>query len=234
MDTNILKVIQRTHNVKSFRCEPKARVDFTAGQFMKVTLKVNQENQSKYFSISNSPTEKGYYEFTKKITESDFSKALDRLKAGDPLTLDLPKGSFTLKEEDKKAAFLSGGIGITPLRSMIQYAVDMNLKVNIVLLYGNHTEKDIVFREDLDALSDHSQNVRIIHTLDSPDIDRNRWRGRTGLINAQMIKEEVPDYQERKFFICGPPQMVLALNKTLKDDLEIQADRIKTEKFSGY
>jgi ferredoxin-NADP reductase len=234
LETKVIKIIQRTHDVKSFRFQIKEDINFYPGQFFFVTIKIGQAKRTKHFSFSNSPTEKGYVEFTKRITDSEFSKALDKLKIGDWAELKLPYGSFVLEEEYKKIAFLSGGIGITPIRSICKFATDVKLPTDIILLYGNNKEEDIIFRQDLDKMSSVNKNIRIVYTLTSPDIDRQIWSGRTGYIDDGIIKEEIPDYKERVFYLCGPPRMVEGLRNILENNLNIPENEIKTENFSGY
>ncbi|NQT91091.1 MAG: FAD-dependent oxidoreductase [Candidatus Omnitrophica bacterium] len=233
-ETEVIDIIERAPGVKSFRFLPKEGVSFEPGQFFFVGIKVNGEERTKHFSFSNSPTEKGYVEFTKRITESDYSRALDRLKAGDWAKLKMSLGSFTLQEADKKIAFLSGGIGITPIRSMCRYTTDLGLPVDMVLLYGNNREEDIIFREDLDEMETANKNIRIAYTLTSPDIDKGSWQGRLGYIDDRMVREEILDYKDRIFYICGPPRMVESLTATLKDGLGLGDDQIRTENFAGY
>ncbi|MBL7157694.1 MAG: FAD-dependent oxidoreductase [Candidatus Omnitrophica bacterium] len=232
-ETRLIDVIERTNTVKSFRFEEKPGEGFKPGQFFSLTIKVGLADQTKYFSFSNSPTEKGYIEFTKRITESEFSKALDKLEAGDIAKIKMPLGKFTLEEEHEKIAFLSGGIGITPIRSMCKFVVDKKLKTDIVLLYSNRTEAGIIFRGDFDDMVGRS-NLRVVHTLTSSDIDKKAWKGRTGYITDTMIKEEIPDYKERIFYICGPPKMVEGMANILKDKLALSKDKIRTENFAGY
>lgn len=233
-ETEVRDIIQRTHNVKSFRFKLNKDVDFKPGQFFFVSIKIEGKEQTKHFSFSNSPTEKGYAEFTKRITESEFSKALVSLKVGDWARLKMPYGAFTFTGEYEKVALLSGGIGITPLRSICKFAADKALPSDIILLYGNNKEEDIIFREDLDGISRNNKNIRIIYTLTSADIDREKWPGRVGLIDDKVIKEEVGDYKERVFYICGPPGMVSSLTDILKNKLGVSEDKIKVENFTGY
>jgi len=233
-ETEVLNIIQRTHNVKSFRFRIEKDVDFKPGQFFFVTIKIDGVERTKHFSFSNSPTEKGYVEFTKRITDSEFSHALERSKVGDWARLKMPYGSFTFGGEYEKIAFLSGGIGITPIRSICKFATDSILPTDIVLLYGNDREEDIIFRQDLDNMHSVNKNLRIVYTLTSGDIDRKIWKGRTGYIDDTMIKEEIPDYRERIFYICGPPRMVESLIDILNNKLGIEENRIKRENFVGY
>jgi ferredoxin-NADP reductase len=221
-ETEVLDIKQRTHNVKSFRFRTREDLDFKPGQFFFVTLKIEGRERTKHFSFSNSPTEEGYIEFTKRITESPFSKALDRLKIGDWAKLKMPYGTFTFEGEYEKIAFLSGGIGITPLRSICKFVIDKKLPTGIVLLYGNNKEEDIIFRQDLDSMQAVNKNIRIVYTLASPDIDKQSWQGRTGYIDDKMLKGEIQDYSERVFYICGPPKMVESLTNILKNKLSLQ------------
>ncbi|NQU94643.1 MAG: FAD-dependent oxidoreductase [Candidatus Omnitrophica bacterium] len=232
-ETRVIDVIERTNTVKSFRFGEKPGEGFKPGQFFTLTIKVGNEDKAKHFSFSNSPTETGYIEFTKRITESEFSKALDKLKTGDIAKIKMPLGKFTFEGECEKIAFLSGGIGITPIRSMCKFVIDKKLKTDIVLLYSNRTEDNIIFEKDFEDMAGRG-NLRVVHTLTSPDIDKKIWKGRTGYITDAMIKEEIPDYKERIFYICGPPNMVGAMVSVLKDKLALGNDKIRIENFAGY
>ncbi len=233
-ETRLIDIIQRTPDVKSFRFETKEAVLFKPGQFFLVTIKVKGKKVTKHFSFSNSPTEKSYIEFTKKITESSFSRALDTLKKGDWAELKMPFGSFTFEGEYKKVAFLSGGIGITPIRSMCKFAIDKKLDTDMVLLYGNEREENILFRKELDDMQEKNRVLRIVYTLTTPPANSTSWKGRLGYIDDKMIRQEVSDYEERIFYACGPPKMVQNLTGILRDKLSIKEDRIKAENFVGY
>lgn len=233
-ETEVLDVILRAPGVRSFRFKVKEDLDFKAGQFFLVTIKIDGKEATKHFSFSNSPTEKDYIEFTKRITESEYSRALEKLKPGDWARLKMPLGSFTFEGEYKEIAFLSGGIGITPIRSICKFVIDKGLPTDIVLLYGNNTEEDIIFRQDFDQMAQNNKNMRVVYTLASSDIDQQSWGGRAGYIDDKMIKQEVPDYQQRVFYICGPPKMVETLTEILKNKLSVTGDRIKLENFAGY
>ncbi|MCK4261661.1 hypothetical protein KAX00_00980 [bacterium] len=234
VETEVLDIIQRTGDVKSFRFKIKEDVDFKPGQFFFVAIKIDGVERTKHFSFSNSPTEKGYVEFTKRITGSEFSQALDKLKVGDWAKLKMPNGSFTFQGEYEKVAFLSGGIGITPIRSICRFTTDKGLATDIVLLYSSRTEDDIIFRQDLDEIASVNENIRVVHTLTSPDVDAKTWKGRTGRVDEKMIREEMKDYGERIFYVCGPPKMVEGLVDILKNRLSVGEGKIKTENFVGY
>ncbi len=230
VEAKIKEIIQRTYNVKSFRLDVKSKgPDFKAGQFLEVTLK-DKPGLKRYLSISSSPTEKCHLEFTKKITESEFSQALNNLKAGDAVIVKYPFGNFTLRGAPK-IAFLSGGIGITPIRSISKYVVDKNLGTDIILLYANRSIRDIAFREDFDFMQKEYPKLRVVHVLCEPAVG---FKCTPGLINARVIKNEIPDYSERKFYLCGPPGMVEAMQGILTKELKVPDTDIITENFQGY
>ena len=230
LEAKIKEIIPRAYNVKSFRLDTGQNLDYRAGQFLCVWLKTGHECK-RYLSISSSPTEKGYIEFTKKITQSDFSRVLDTLNVGDSLIIQYPFGKFTLDGPHAKIAFLSGGIGITPIRSIAKFAVDKELDTDMILVYANRSIQDIVFREDFDIMQKQHPKLRVAHVLCEP---APGFKCVVGLINSQIIKNEVPDYLQRKFYICGPPAMVEAMQKILSEDLFLPKENIITERFQGY
>jgi ferredoxin-NADP reductase len=142
-----------------------------------------------------------------------------------------PFGKFTLDSTPTKIAFLSGGIGITPIRSMCRYAVDTKMDIDMVLLYANRSIRDIVFREDFDLMQKQHSALRVAHVLceSAPG-----FKCTVGLINSQILKNEVPDYAVRKFYVCGPPAMVESMKRLLGEELDVPEGRIVTERFQGY
>jgi len=230
LTVRVKEVIQRTYNVKSVRLDIGREIDFKAGQFLSITLQDNPALK-KYLSISSSPTEKYYLEITKKITNSDFSKVLTQLLPGDTVKIQYPSGKFILDDTSVNIAFLSGGIGITPIRSIAKYVVDKNLGTDMVLIYANRSAKDIVFKEDFDAMQKVYPKLKVAHVLCDPAPD---FKCIPGLINAQVIKDEVSDYLNRRFYLCGPPQMVEAMGKILTEELNLPKENIITENFQGY
>jgi ferredoxin-NADP reductase len=223
--------IPRTYNVTSFRFPRPAELDYKAGQFLFITLKgADGKELSKHFSFSSSPTEKTHIEFTKKLSDSDFSAALKGLKKGDWARIDAPYGKFTFEGEHKKIGLLGGGIGITPFIGICKYCTDMRLDTKITLLYGNRTESDIAFRKELEAMQKQNENMKVVFTLNEAD---SGWKGATGFITADMIKKEIPDYEETVCYTCGPPPMVDIMGKLI-EQLGLPKTQLNREYFTGY
>jgi ferredoxin-NADP reductase len=229
-ETKVEEIIPRTYNVTSFRFRRPATLSYKPGQYLFLTIKSRERNLSKTFSISSSPTEKKHIEFTKKLTDSEFSVALRMLKVGDWVRIDAPYGKFTFEGENEKIALLAGGIGITPFKSICRYCTDMRLTSKIALLYGNRSERDIVFREELEEMEKQNKNLKVIFILNEAS---NAWKGAKGVINAEMVKKEVPDYEERVFYVCGPPPMVQAMEKLI-NDLGLPPAQLRLEAFTGH
>ena len=229
-ETYVKEIIARTYNVTSFRFPRPETLSYKPGQFMFVTIKADGKELSKHFSMSSSPTEKGHIEFTKKLTESEFSTALKALKKGDWARIDAPYGKFTFEGEHEKIGLLGGGIGITPLRSMCRYCTDKRLNTKITLLYGNRSESDIAFREELETMQKQNENLKVVFILNEPS---GGWKGATGVINAEMMKKEIPEYKETVFYTCGPPAMVEAMEKLI-ENLGLPREQLNREYFTGY
>jgi ferredoxin-NADP reductase len=229
-ETNVKEIIPRTHNVTSFRFPRPAELNYKAGQFLFITLKADGKELSKHFSFSSSPTEKMHIEFTKKLSDSDFSAALKALKKNDWARIDAPYGKFTFEGEHERIGLLGGGIGITPFMGICKYCTDMRLDTKITLLYGNRTESDIVFRKELEALREQNKNLKVVFTLNEAD---SGWKGATGFIDEEMVKKEIPDYEDTMFYTCGPPAMVEVMEKLVKQ-LGLPETQLKREYFTGY
>ena len=230
----ILEIIQRIPGVKSFRFTRPEGFQFKPGQWFFVHLNIGGEEKKKPFSFSSSPTEEGHVEFTKRLTSSDFSKKLDSLKKGDVVKLKMPYGVFTFEGESPKIALLSGGIGITPFRSICKYAADKKLNTDIKLLYGSVDPANIIFKEDLDLMEKANPLFRVVHTMTCGDAVEKGWKGCCGYIDEAMIKKEIPDFAERVFFTCGPPGMVGCLVEILKKQLNVVEANVRIEHFVGY
>jgi glycine betaine catabolism B len=229
-ETQFQEILSRTHDVTSFRFPRPAELDYKAGQFFFITLKQGDKELRKHFSFSSSPTEKDHIEFTKKFTDHEYSLALKAVKVGDWARIDAPYGQFTFEGEYPKITLLGGGIGITPFLSICKNATDKAFNSKITLFYGCRTENDRAFKEELEELAQKNKSFKIIYIINQPT---EKWKGATGNINTELVKQLLPDYQENMFFTCGPPPMVEAM-ENLVASLGLPKEKLKRELFSGY
>ncbi len=128
---------------------------------------------------------------------------------------------------------LSGGIGITPLRSMMQYATDKKLSCKITLFYSNKAVQDIAFLEELMDIEQKNPLFKPVLTITRPEESQEEWKGAVGRIDEKLVSGTLGGLKNHTFFICGPPSMVTAMAQLL-EALKVPKEKICTELFSGY
>lgn len=225
--------LKRTPTIESFRFFPSEKINFTPGQFLRLIFdKDNLGNKelNKYLSFSSSPA-KDYIEVTKRLSESQFSDKLKSLNLGDQGFIQAPLGSCVFKDEYKKIAFLIGGIGITPVISILEYIVDKGLKTDVYLFYSNRNEEEIAFKEELDNWQVANRGIKVVYTL--TEAPSQKANCRFGYINKELLLQNIKDTSERIFYIFGPPKMVEAMERLCKE-MVVADEKIKTEIFMGY
>ncbi len=155
----------------------------------------------------------------------DFTNNAKELKLGTRVLIDGPHGVFTEKALKKeKALLIAGGVGITPLRALIESIAKKGR--DAILLYSNRTKKDIIFKDELEKLSELNP-VKVVHILSAEE----NWKGEQGRIDAEKISRLVPDFRDRDIFLCGPPPMMESIKKELKG-AGFNLNQLHYEKFS--
>jgi ferredoxin-NADP reductase/nitrite reductase/ring-hydroxylating ferredoxin subunit len=231
----------------------KAVMDYKAGQFAFFDIgEVYNDSKGpiRHFTISSSPTE-DYIMLTTRIRNSPYKQRLATLEEGATVKVRGTQGEFVLHENDysKSAIFLSGGIGVTPFRSMIKYATDSKVPLKIILFDSNRNKENILFKKEFDEWSYINNNLKIIYTISEEKnqqerkstssaslTETNDWNGEYGRIDKEMILKYADDktLKDSIFYICGPPPMIKAMEYLIQKELEIPKERIKVEEFTGY
>ncbi|MDD2688729.1 MAG: FAD-dependent oxidoreductase [Candidatus Omnitrophica bacterium] len=229
----LIERIKRTDTVESFRFILEQKALFLPGQFLRVILdEDNRENKlmNKYLSMSSSP-DKDYIEVTKRISSSEFSKALLDLRPNEEILVEIPMGNCVFRDEYKKIGFLIGGIGITPVISIIEYIVEKKTDTDAYLFYSNRTDEDIAFKKELDHWQGINKNIKVFYTV--TDCQPKDKTCTFGFIDKELLTGKASDLTERILFIFGPPKMVDTMcNISL--ELDCKKQNIKTERFIGY
>jgi glycine betaine catabolism B len=229
-ETHLTEIIPRTPDINSYRFPRPTELTYQPGQFLFVTIKQGDNELTHHFSFSSSPTEKNFFEFTKKLTDHEYSIALKAAKIGDWARIDAPFGKFTFEGEYPKIALLAGGIGVTPFMSICKNATDKRLPSKITLFYGCRTEKDIAFKKQLEDMAKTNSNLKLVLMINDHAPD---WKGETGVISADLIAKELPNFKENVFYACGPPPMVASIQKMV-EGMGLSKDQLKLEYFTGY
>ncbi|MDI3538914.1 MAG: glycine betaine catabolism [Methanolobus sp.] len=227
---HVSEIVRRSEHIKSFRFRKPEDFDYKAGQYIVVTLDVNGESVSKPFSLSSSPTEKDHLEFTKKLTGHEYSDALDSMKKGDTFNISGPYGKMSYEGEYEKIALLSGGIGITPMRSICKYCSDMALDTDVVLICSDRSEEDMVFWKELSEMTRVNPHLKVFQTLTRAS---ESWTGARDRISETLVRRELPDFASREFYVCGPPAMVDSMMEMLHS-LGVTVLKIRKESLIGY
>ncbi|MBD3203532.1 hypothetical protein GF327_04510 [Candidatus Woesearchaeota archaeon] len=209
----IIKIRKETHDVSTLIVRTDKKIEFIPGQYCLVSIPDNID--SRPFTFANEPGSENI-EFTiKRIGE--FTKALHELEEGDKIGFSEPKGSSLNfdKSIKKDVVFIAGGSGITPFISSLRYAAENGLENNFLLIFSNRTNQDIIFRNELKNMDKNNQNIKVINTL-TKEIPDN-WKQEKGYIDKEMINDYVSDINKKLFFFCGPPPMVDAMIKLLRE-----------------
>lgn len=219
----------------AFHWEVPEDFTFKAGQFADFTLidppETDEEGNTRAFSFVHSPSENEVVTTTR-IRDSAFKKTLHNLKEGTEVEFDGPNGGFTLhKTESTPAVFVIGGIGITPVRSMIAEALKKDTDHDITLLFSNKTPKDAPFLKEFEQMAKDHDNFKFVPVMTRTSKDE--WDGESGHIDEDMLKRHVSEVEKPIYYLSGPADMVQAMQEML-----VQAganeDNIRLEEFSGY
>ncbi len=225
----VSEVTPETHDTYTLSLQPAEGEpsSYCPGQFVFLRLnRPGRPSEEHPFTLSSSPT--SGRPLTVTVKESgDFTDTISQTRPGDEALIDGPFGRFSFQFDSPKSfIFIAGGVGITPLLSMLRHLRDTNDRRRSVLICGNQTEKDIIRRGEL---KDMPENVTVAHVLNTPP---GGWEGYEGYVDRKIIRECAGDLlPEADVYLCGPPPMMDAVTDELKG-LNVPRRRIHTERFS--
>ncbi len=207
---------------------------YQPGKYVELTFAhdhADSRGNRRYLTLASSPTE-DTLRFGMKFPPggSSFKRALLAADDRARLAVSAPAGEFVLpKDPGRKLAFIAGGIGITPYRSMVRYLLDTAQPRDITLLYAAATPESFVYTDVFAAAARRFG----MHTVYAAGRAPAGWQGHHGRITAELIAAVIPDYPERLFYLSGPLGMVTAVKQALRE-LGVPARHIKTDYFPGY
>jgi len=203
--------------------------DFAPGQFAWLRLTRSVTGEEHPFTIASSPHLPGRVEFTIR-NAGDFTRGINRLKPGQPVWVDGPHGSFTSDVSSVEGVvMIAGGVGITPMMSMVRAAADRRdpRPHRLVVVARNH--EDLLFRDELGWLRE-DLDLEITEVLRRP---HPGWEGHTGEINVGMLAAVLGtdhDPAQLDYFLCGPPGLIHDTLEALAA-LGVPENRVHTEQF---
>lgn len=220
----------------AFHFEKPAGFTFIPGQAGDFTIPNPPENDAegnkRSFSLACAPYEEDLIIATR-MRDSAFKRSLKKIPLGTELIMDAPWGELVLdKDASIPAVFVTGGIGITPIRSIVLQATREKGPQKLVLFYSNRHPEDAAFLDDLTQAEKENPSLTCVLTMTKTQ-DSSRWKGETGKIDEALLKRHLGDLNKPIYYITGPPEMVSAMQKLLKD-AGIKDANVRAEEFSGY
>ena len=220
---------------------------FRPGQFLtlEVPLKNDDQPAIRCYSISSEPTEKRFYRITVRRIGSPGRERLgvkpgvvsnwlhDRIDRGNVLNIHAPSGTFHLsRTSTRPMVLIAGGVGITPMMSMLTWLTSVRSKRQVWLFYGVRNRADHAFRNNLKLLSEKNPNIRIVtfYSRATASCQRNRDFNIDGHVTVDVIRSILKNNKAFEFYVCGPASMM----KTVTRDLTawgVPGEDIKFEAF---
>jgi ferredoxin-NADP reductase len=222
-------------NTKAIWFEPEKPVRFTPGQFGDFTLTeppfTDAKGNTRTFSFASAPGHDRIMIATR-MRGSAFKRSLEQLPIGTHVQLMGPMGGFTLhKDPARPAVFLTGGIGITPVRSIVEHATQQQMPHRIFVFYANRTTARMAFFDDFRAWSRANVNLSFVPTL-TEEAPRD-WLFELGRIDRRMLSGYIADMRAPVYYVVGPPALVAAM-KALLEEMGVDELQIQSEDFVGY
>lgn len=226
----VLSTVDETPEIRTFRLERPAGFDFRPGQFLMVRIATGGSDLVRCYSISSSPEAPGYVEISVRRQGKASGALHDTVRAGGTLPVRGPGGAFVYpRDEGGPLVLHAGGVGITPMISMLRHAASAEPGRPVTLLYTVRTEADVAFRDELALLARRAPGVRVLVTLSRGEPKPGFLAGR---MDAERIARYVPEPPRAIHLICGPGAMIESLREAL-GRLGVPPGRIRFEAFEA-
>jgi len=221
----------------AFHFAKPANFTFKPGQSMNVSLidppETDAKGNARTFSIVSAPHEAELVVATR-MRDTAFKRVLKAMPAGGRVALRGPAGLFTLDPADARpAAFLAGGIGVTPFVSMLRDAAQSGLERDLWLFYSNRRPEDAAFLDELAALPKRNPQLHFVGTMVEMDKSSRPWSGERGFLDRAMLERHLKSVAGKVYYVAGPPGLVEAMQKMLTG-AGVSEEAIHTDEFFGY
>ncbi len=218
-----VKVIQETWDVKTFcfMAEQPVMFFFKPGQFVTLELEIKGEQVFRSYTISSSPSVPYSFSITVKRAPGGLvSNWLhDNMIEGYELAVHGPVGQFNCIDfPAEKVLMLSGGVGITPLMSMMRWYFDTNSAVDVEFIHSARSPKDIIYHRELEHIFSRIPEFKMHIVCEQSDKLGEAWAGFRGYLTKQMLELMAPDFMEREVYCCGPTPYMNAVKHLLEQN----------------
>lgn len=218
-------------NVRELTLDPGAGFAFVPGQWVNLRMPNPDggEDIVRAYSIASPPRADGTYEVAvTRVASGPMSSLLHALEPGATLTQSHAQGFFTLDEPRRPIVMIATGTGISPIRSMLLSMRAAPPDVDVALLFGNRTERDILYEDDFVALAKELRRFRFVPTLSRPSA---AWTGKRGWVQAHLAERVAAVGGDCDAYVCGLRRMVDDVRRMLRDELGLDRKRVHTERY---
>lgn len=233
----VARIFNETPQVKTYRLVSpdfgKLPFSYLPGQFLTFTVNPHGQNIKRSYTISSSPTHLDYCEVTVRHEPGGLVSGYlcEKVHEGELLQVTAPSGKFTFLGKDSDSIVLiAGGVGVTPMMSIVRYLTERSWFGDIYLIYGSKSEEEVVFREELEYLKRRYANLHVV--LTASEVNPQTWPYATGRITKELIAASVPEISTRHIHLCGPKPMMEAV-KTILAELGVPPQQVEVEVFVG-
>ena len=220
--TTIKSIQQISPTVKVFEFDlAGVELDFLPGQWVDLYVDTGLSVQVGGYSIISTPLQQGIIELAiKRLPHGRVAACLhDHAKVGDEVELRGGSGGFHFEPEwHGPLVLIAGGIGITPLISILRYVDQSHLENPVELTYSASQATELLFREEIQAIADRNTGIRCAFTVSGRQ--EGAWGGRVGRIDLELLREHAPT-QDSLYYLCGPP--------AFQDDLSVMVSNLGVE-----
>lgn len=226
----VLALVEETPTIKTIRLARPEGFEFEAGQFLTVRVRVDGREYARCYSLSSAPEARGYLEISVR-RQGLVSNALHAaVRPGSTLSIKGPHGAFKYPaDDDRPIVLLAGGIGITPLVSMLRHMVASAPTRPVTLVYSARSEQDIAFRDELSSIARRHHQARVQLAVPDGSGGPEMYPGH---IDESLLRTTAPDLPHSVCFICGPAPMIEAM-KTLLAAMGVPPGQIRHEIFNA-
>lgn len=237
-ELRIAAIFQETPDVRTLRLMSADGGEFPfvyqPGQFINIQLMIDGKRVNRSYTLASPPTRSDACELTIKREPSGLASRYihERLRVGDVLPVSGPSGRFVFTGDNASGVVLiSGGVGITPVMSILRYLTDRAWKGAIHFLIVAKTEQDLIFRDELRWLQCRHSNLHVCITLTRTE-PQSMWTGNRGRATAELMTRVIPNLTQLPVYLCGPNEMMDATTELLIN-LGVPSSQIHTEAFAG-
>ena len=219
-ELQVARIFQETPDVKTFRFTLPAGgplpFEHISGQYLNIALMIDGKRVNRSYTIASSPTRHGYCEISVKRAPNGYASQHlhDTVREGDRIKIGAPAGKFYFAgHESQRVVLIAGGVGITPMMSIVRSLTDRCWTGDIYLIFSVKKRHDVVFEQEIRELERRFPNLHVLVTLsDEPEA---AWEGARGHVTQELIQKFVPHFKQGPVLLCGPDPMMTAMRKIL-------------------